>query len=116
MRILMVHFNADLYGASRSLLRLASRLIVDGTAVRAVLGEHGPLVEQLEAQGVEVTVQPGMALLDRKSLVSAGGLLGLPARLRRSVQAVRSEIRTFRPDLVHTQTAVVLAPGIAARR
>ena len=48
MRILFAGHNADLYGASRALLRLAARLARDGHAVTAALPADGPLRAALD--------------------------------------------------------------------
>jgi len=55
MRVLFVHSPADLYGASRSLLRLCRDMRGSGWAVAVVLPEEGPLSQRLAEAGVEVT-------------------------------------------------------------
>lgn len=117
MRILFVHSGADLYGASRSLARLAARLQKDGHAVRVVLPFDGPLRGRLEASGVEVRVHDALPLLTRDALRSTGRALSLLWRVPRAARRLADEARDFRPDLLHTNTAtVLLASGLAARR
>lgn len=115
MRILFVHSGADLYGASRSLLRLASRLVRDGHAVTAVLPYQGPLVASLESAGVVVEVHAELPILTRKVIRSLTGIISLPIKFLRSVIHLVKLIREFACDVVHTNTAVVLSSGVAAR-
>jgi hypothetical protein len=117
VRILFVHSGADLYGASRSLRRLATRLHRDGHAVRVVLPFDGPLRGALEHDGVDVRVHTQLTLLTRDALRPPLCALRLLWRVPRAASALAAEIRDFRADLVHTNTAtVLLASGIAARR
>jgi glycosyltransferase involved in cell wall biosynthesis len=115
MRVLLVHNGWDLYGASRSLLRLASRLSRDGHAVRAILTAPGPLAEALAAARVGVGVDPGLAHVERQQFRSPMAVAALPLRVGASVRRLTREIRGYRPDVVHSNTALVLAGGPAAR-
>ena len=54
MKILFIHDPPDLYGASRSLLRLVSRLAKDGHEVLVVVPYDGPLCPLLETGGIHV--------------------------------------------------------------
>jgi len=116
MRILFAHHNPDLYGSSRSLFRLTSRLVEDGHGVMVVVPEEGPLTALFERKGVNVVIEPKMTPFERLSFGSPGGVLrflfGLPASVRRMARHIRS----FQPDIVHTNTSVVLAAALAARR
>lgn len=116
MKILLIHSGADLYGASRSCLRLASRLKSDGHGVLVVLPFDGPLRGELEQHAVEVLVRPGLSLLDRREFNTVRGLLALPFRVIGSTHFLRNVIRRFQPDVVHSNTATVfLCGGLAAR-
>lgn len=116
MKLLLVHSGADLYGASRSCLRLASRMKTDGHGVLVVLPFDGPLHGGLAQRGVEVVVRPGLSLLDRRQFKTITGLLALPFRVVRSTLFLCGVIRRFRPDVVHSNTATVfLCGGLAAR-
>lgn len=116
MRLLLIHSGADLYGASRSCLRLAGRLQAEGHGVSVVLPFNGPLREELQQAGVEVCVYHGMSLLARKSFRSVSGLLTLPGRVAGSTLFLRRRVREFHADIVHSNTATVfLCGGLAAR-
>jgi len=115
MRVLFVHSNADLYGASRSLLRLAGRLARDGNTVLAVLPYDGPLRPALAAAGVEVMVRRSLALLERRVFRNPFVALWLLLRWPFSVAGLVRVIRGFKPGLVHTNTAVIADAPLAAR-
>ncbi len=115
MKILFVANVSDLYGASRSLLRLASALAESGHTVEAILPEDGPLRPRLEEAGVRVAVHQGLPVLTRRALRSPGGLARLLWRIPVSVVRLARHLRRTRPDVVHTNSAVVFTPGVAAR-
>jgi glycosyltransferase involved in cell wall biosynthesis len=115
MRILFAHNNADLYGSSRSLLRLASRLVKDGSDVYVVLPFEGALNGELREAGIQVMVLPGMAVIERAAFRSLAGLLSFSVRLPVSIWRMMRLIRRLRPDLVHSNTSVMLPSAIAAR-
>ena len=115
MRILFVHDPPDLYGASRSLLRMASRLSANGHRVLVVLPEDGLLATKLRDHGVQVVAHPHLAVLKRKSAKSARGWARLAWRVARSTVELFQLAGRFRPDLVHSNSAVVLPAGVVAR-
>lgn len=110
MRIIFAHSVSDLYGASRSLLRLSSRLAMDGHSVLVVLRNEGPLARELEASGVRLLIHPELTVIDRRSIKAPS-----IASLLRSVKWLRRTFLAFRPDIVHTNTSLILSPAIAAK-
>jgi glycosyltransferase involved in cell wall biosynthesis len=114
LRILFVHSGSDLYGASRSLLRLSSRLVSDGAEVTAVLPHRGPLQEALFEKGVRVVIHSDLARLARAGLKSSFGVARLLREIFSSVQSLRKLIVEFKPHIVHTITSVILSSGVAA--
>lgn len=115
MRLLTVHSNTDLYGASRSLLRLTGRLVRDGHVVTALLPGPGPLVDALKGVGASVFLDAHMAIITRNDLRSPLGALRLAFSIPLSVARTLRIIRAFRPDVIHTNTAVILSSALAAR-
>jgi glycosyltransferase involved in cell wall biosynthesis len=115
MTILVVHSGTDLYGASRSILRLSSRLVTEGNRVVVVLPYDGPLTAALLDTGIEVHIDSCLAVLSRQSLRSAKGALELLTCFPSSIRSLRRAIHLVQPDLVHTNTAVVLSSGVAAK-
>jgi glycosyltransferase involved in cell wall biosynthesis len=114
-RILYVHNSADLYGASRSLLRLTSRLDGRRFLPVVVLPEEGPLAAQLREAGVE-TVQHASLPLITRSLVRSWKLACFPWAFVTSFNWLKRMIRGRRIDLVHTNTGVMPTPAWAATR
>jgi glycosyltransferase involved in cell wall biosynthesis len=113
-RVLLVHNGADLYGASRSLLRLAQRLDRSRFTPVVLLPEDGPLKARLEEHRVRVLVDRRLSIITRPAFRS-WRLLGFLLRFPRSVGSLRRLIRDERIDLVHTNTGVVVSPALAAR-
>lgn len=116
MKILFVAHNPDLYGASRALLRLVVRLRRDGHDALVVLPGPGPLGEELLRAGAAVREVQPLAVVDRATFATWGGRFGLMTDWPRSVAALRRVISDFKPDVVHSNTSVLLASGPAARR
>ena len=65
IRILYVHNGSDLYGASRSLLRLVTRLDRRRFDPHVLLPSDGPLAVALAAEGVPVTVMSSLSVMTR---------------------------------------------------
>lgn len=105
MKLMFVHPSADLYGASRSLLRLSTRLVMDGHGVVAVLPFDGPLVSVLREAGVDVRLDMDMPVFTRHGFRSVAGWLRLMKITVRSGMRCRTWIREFRPDIVHSNDA-----------
>lgn len=113
-RVLYVHNSADIYGASQCLIRLFKALDRSRYIPLVVLPEDGPLRQRLEALGVEVMFHPRLSVITRRVFRSWRILvffLEFPA----SVVFLRSLIRRRKIDLVHTNTGVMVSPGLAAK-
>ena len=115
MNIIFVHSGADLYGASRSLLRLGSRLVRDGNIVMAVLPFDGPLHSELENHGVKVIIETNLVTITRQETKKIQGLIKLLVKLPISVIVLYRLFLKAKPDIVHTITSVIPTSGIAAR-
>jgi glycosyltransferase involved in cell wall biosynthesis len=115
LRILFVHSGSDLYGASRSLLRLSSRLAQDGVWVKVVLPHEGPLVSALQEKGVMVVVQKNLSVIERQRARSITGILYFLSKVFFSTFSLLKLLRNDQPHLIHTMTAVILSSGLAAK-
>ena len=115
MKILFIHSVTDLYGASRSLLRMASRLAREGHLVYAVLPEEGVLATELRAADIEVTVQPGLACISRQLLKDWKRTIYFPIRIVLSCVRTAKLARAIRPDIIHSNTALILPGGIVGK-
>lgn len=115
MKILFVNHNSDLYGASRSLLRMASRLVSEGHSVHVVLPEEGPLCPALAQAGVSCHTLPDLAIVDRAGMKNWRGRVGFIRRVMTSPFRLVILIGKIKPDIVHTNVSVILASGLAAK-
>ena len=113
IRVLCVHNSADLYGASRSLVRLLKVLDRRCFTPVVVLPEAGPLKPMIEAAGAEVVVHPRLSVVTRQSYHSWRLLLFFLS-YPLSVLFLWGLIRRRRIDVVHTNTGVMVSPALAA--
>jgi glycosyltransferase involved in cell wall biosynthesis len=106
LRVVYLDHCARLSGGEIALARMLAALRHDVQA-HVILGEDGPIVEQLEAAGARVEVLAMSADLrdTRKDDVTAGGLsAGAVRDLGRYAVRLTSRLRALRPDLVHTNS------------
>jgi glycosyltransferase involved in cell wall biosynthesis len=115
MVILSVHNTADIYGASRSLLRMLRRLTKDGHEVHVVLPGRGPLVNLLLEHGINVHRYEPLAVIDRNQLRSFRGAIAFALNFQRSVFWLAALMLRQGFDVVHTNSAVIPAPALAAK-
>src|SRR5947209_6385522 len=113
IKILFAHNTSDLYGASRSLISIVQSLDPSLATPVVVISEDGPLKAVLDDLGVEVHVQPSLSIVTR-SKFHVRGLVPLLAGIPRSALQLRALIRERGIDIVHTNTAVILSPALAA--
>jgi len=111
LRILFVHSGSDLYGASRSLLRLCSRLASDGAIVKVILPEQGPLVSALQEKGVDVIIQRHLPIIERHRVKDIIGILCILSNVFFSIIQMLKISMQFKPHLIHTITSVILSSG-----
>ena len=114
VRILLVHNSADIYGASRSLARLVSRLDRARFTPLVLLPEDGPLRGMLESAGGRVFIQPSLRVITRQ-IFKSPKILGFLAGFVFSARKTAALIRRERISLVHTNTGVVVSAALAAK-
>ena len=113
-RVLLVHNSADIYGASRMLLRWIKSMDRTRFEPVVVLPEDGPLKELIEAENVEVILHPRLSVITRPVFCSWRIILFLldyPV----SVFFLWRLTRRRRIDLVYTNTGVVVSSALAAQ-
>jgi glycosyltransferase involved in cell wall biosynthesis len=115
MRILFVHSPADLYGASRALLRLCRDMRRSGCEVAVVLPAEGALSQRLAEVGVENFLVPGIAKLERQNFATAAGALRFCRDVLSDIRAQRRIIARWRPDVIHTNISVIPSTAVAAK-
>lgn len=114
VRILIVHNSADLYGASRSVVRLCQALDRQRFEPLVLLPESGPLLDLLREIGVRTLVFPSLRVITRPILKSwrlIPWLLGFPLSAFRLSRLLRRE----GISVVHTNTGVICSSALAAR-
>ncbi len=112
-RVLCVHNNADLYGASRMLLRWLKRADRRRFEPLVVLPEAGPLKELIEKEGIRVILHPKLCVVTRRAFQSWRIVLFL-LQYPVSVLYLWRLIRRGRIDLVYSNTGVIVSPAMAA--
>ena len=115
MIILSAHNSADIYGASRCLLRTMRLFVKDGHEVHVVLPRRGPLVQLLEESGIRIHVLPHLAIIDRAQMGTMSGKLAFPFRFMFSTAVLITLILHYKVDVVHTNSAVLPTAPLAAR-
>jgi glycosyltransferase involved in cell wall biosynthesis len=113
-KILLVHNSADIYGASRSLLRLAQRLDRSQFQPLVLLPEDGPLAKILVESEIETLLFPKLRVITRPVLRSAR-LAPWIAGFLPSAVSLASILRKKNVSLVHTNTGVICNSAMAAR-
>ena len=113
-RILYIHNGSDLYGASRSLLRLVSRLDKARFEPLVILPSQGPLAEALRVNGVRVTIMRSLAVISR-TVFHSWKILTFLFMVPLSAAVLVKFIRQNKIDLVHTNLGTVVSTGLAAK-
>ena len=108
-----VHNSADIYGASRMLLRWFKGMDRTRLEPVAVLPEEGPLKKLIEAEKVKVILHPQLSIITRPVFRSWRILLFL-LNYPVSVFFLWRLIRQQRIDLVYTNTGVMVSPALSA--
>jgi glycosyltransferase involved in cell wall biosynthesis len=115
MRILFAQDPPDLYGASRSLSRLALRLAKDGHDIIVAVPREGPICSVLKEGGIQVEICPRLTTITRRQYGSLQGLFSLFFSFIRSIPEFWRTVSRFHPDLIHTNNSLIVTPGIVAR-
>lgn len=110
-RILYVHNSADIYGASRSLLRLLQTLDRSKFDPIVLVPEAGPLTEAVAKLNIAVFNDPSLAVISRYTSWTLELLNHFPL----SVMHLLGLIRKHKVSLVHTNVAVAFSAAAAAK-
>jgi len=113
LRILYMNPNADLYGASRVLLRLIESLDRETCEIWVVMPEEGPLAAALREQRVHVRIIPYLSVI-RRRVFRSWRTISFSLSIIPSIVRLWWLLKRNRIDLVHTNTGVVFTSAIAA--
>jgi glycosyltransferase involved in cell wall biosynthesis len=112
-RVLYVHNGADIYGASRMLLRCIKHLDRQQFELLVVLPQDGPLKKLIEAEGIKVILHPQLSFISRQEFHSWKIILFF-LTYPVSVCYLWWLIRRRQIDLVYVNTGVIVSPALAA--
>jgi len=111
--ILFANVGADMYGADYVLLCLVRSLSPEKFQSIVIVPYSGPLVSELEKAGATVIVREFPVL--RRSVFTPIGILRFGWQMSTGLVFVLRLVRSRRVDILHTNTASLWVPGIAAR-
>ena len=111
--VLYVHQSADLYGSDKVLLDIAGGIRLYGFTPIVLLPTSGPLLEQLQAAGIETHIV-NVAKLSRAAF-SPAGLLKLPFEIASAIRRIDIIVAGRSVDVVHSNTLAVLGGAFWAR-
>lgn len=112
--LLFVQIQADLYGSSRSLLRLVRALDKKTYSIFVLVSGSGPLKQQLEMNGARVIEISHIGAVGRWNLLSWKFFL-IPFDILKAVLHILRIIRREQIDLVHSNTSIIIAAALAAK-
>ncbi|MCH7401645.1 glycosyltransferase family 4 protein [Belliella kenyensis] len=113
-RILMLHSSSDLYGASKIFLISIQALKKYGFEIDVVLSEDGPLITEIEKEGVHVHIQK-LGILRRKYF-NISGLINRASTLFDAHSFLGKLIESRKIDIVYSNTSAVLVGGWIAKK
>ena len=113
--ILLVGHSGDMYGASRSLIKLV-RILEQNYTVHVILPEIGVLFDNLTAiiPSERILINQDLYIFTRKSF-KIKYLISTLFQFLRNVISLIKIIRKYKIEIVHTNSGVVPAPALAAK-
>ena len=108
--ILFIHQSADLYGSDKALLLLVSSIDKQLFKPLVLLPCKGPLEKELIKSNIIYYVVP-LVKVSRKTF-SLMGLISLPYKIFKSIQALNRVNKEYKIDIVHSNTLAVLGGAI----
>ena len=113
--ILLVGHSGDMYGASRSLIKLV-KILEQNYTVHVILPEIGVLFDNLTAiiPSERILINKDLYIFTRKSF-KIKYLISTLFRFLRNLISLIKIIRKYNIEIVHTNSGVVPAPALAAK-
>jgi glycosyltransferase involved in cell wall biosynthesis len=113
LRILVIHSNAQLYGADRMVLESVTAFCEAGWETRVILPYDGPIKVHLESVGADVVCVANPIL--RRAHMSLRGSFRYTVETLRAMPRLVSTVRKFEPDAVYVNTLSIPLWIFAAR-
>ena len=114
-RILLIGHSGDMYGASRSLIKLATILSKEHT-VFVLLPERGPLFDTLKTVFPEANIlfYPDLYIFTRSSF-RLKYVFNTLTQFIGNISTIAGIIKKHKIDIIHTNSGVVPAPALATK-
>lgn len=109
-RVLVIYGSADLYGASKNLIRSLRGFQLLGWSSITVLPHDGPLVKLIEAEGSRVLLMEHGVI--RRQNLSPAGLIKLSRELYSSYKQLSKLIKSEKIDLIYSNSNSNIIGGI----
>jgi glycosyltransferase involved in cell wall biosynthesis len=109
----MLHSSSDLYGASKIFLITALLLRDSGCYVKVVLSEEGPLADQLQREGINVSIIR-LGVLRRKYF-NPSGLINRLGVLKSAYKQILKLLKEENINHIYSNTTAVLVGAWVAR-
>ena len=110
--ILLIHSSNDLYGASKTLIKIIEVLIQSGHSIHLILPKKGPLNNHLSLKNVNlIIINLGVF---RKKYLNFFGLMNRFFFIIKSTFQIKKIIKKYNIDLVYTNTSTIIGPTLAA--
>jgi len=111
--VLVIHSAADLYGASRNLIRSLIAFQKLNYNILVILPMEGPLAVNIRELGLEVKIIDHGVL--RRKHLSFGGIIKLSGQLLNSFTKINSLIKKRKIDLIYTNSNANIIGGLLAK-
>jgi glycosyltransferase involved in cell wall biosynthesis len=121
MRLLYLSGSGAMGGAERVLLDTILGMQARGHQIKLILGEHGPLLSQVAAAGVEAEVLPmpeRLAAFGESGQSAAAMLAGVPAAGAAALsylRALNASVARWNPSLIHSNAIKTHVLGASLR-
>lgn len=115
MKVLLIGHSGDMYGASRSLVKL-TRILTKEYLVYVMLPEKGQLYDVLKSviPSERIMLNPDLYIFTRNSF-KFRYLFSTMIKFIKNIITISSAIRTHSIDIIHTNSGVVPAGAISAK-
>jgi len=112
--VLVIHSAADLYGASRNLIRSLLAFQELDYDIIVILPMEGPLADQIRELGIKLYILDHGVL--RRKHLNPIGVLKLSQQLAISFKKLNSLINDYRIDLIYTNSNANIIGGLLAKK
>lgn len=113
VNILLLHSASDLYGSSKILYLVATKLHAEGHHVYLAVSEDGPLIKEFKNIGADISIIRLGVL--RKRYMNLLGLINRVAVMGSAYFKLRRLIKSKKIDLIYSNTTPVIIGGLLSK-